>query len=264
MASASKGEIRGFWDKNPVCSNFIKERPGTIGFYRTFDAHVSKIEKPVEHIYDFGGYRGRKVLDIGCGNGYVLSRYASKGADVTGIDLTLKAIELSKKRFKLFKLKGSFRTADAEKLPFADSTFDLVTSMGVLHHTPDTEKAINEAHRVTKPGGRTLLMLYHKNSFLYYVYYPVLRLARREHWGKSLDQMVCVYDGTKNPLGKAFTRADVRRMCRRYKSVKITTHYLSKDQIPLPLGIAKWLVPQKLLDSLSSSIGWFIYIDCRK
>src|SRR5260370_37562071 len=64
-----------------------------------------------------------------------------------GIDITKKAIELTRERFRLDNLKGEFRVAEAEHLPFADATFDCVNSMGVLHHVPDTERAVAEIYR---------------------------------------------------------------------------------------------------------------------
>ena len=93
---------------------------------------------------DFAGARGLKVLEIGCGLGTDGAQFAEAGADYTGVDLTEAAVELARKRFELFDLPGKFQTADAENLDFADESFDLVYSHGVLHHTPETAKAIRK------------------------------------------------------------------------------------------------------------------------
>src|SRR5205085_3449156 len=96
-------------------------------------------------------------------------------ADYTGIDLTQAAIDLAKRRFELDQLPGAFRTADAERLDFPDNTFDLIYSHGVLHHTPDTTAAVREVHRVLRPGGRAVVMLYHRNSYNYRINISLLR-----------------------------------------------------------------------------------------
>ena len=100
---------------------------------------------------------------------------AKAGADYTGIDLTEAAIELARKRFALSQLNGEFRVSDAENLDFDDASFDLVYSHGVLHHTPDIEAAVREIYRVLKPGGRAIVMLYHRGSYNYRVGIRVLR-----------------------------------------------------------------------------------------
>src|SRR5205814_370348 len=99
------------------------------------------------------------------------------GADYTGIDLTEAAIELARKRFALSHLNGQFLVSDAENLDFDDESFDLVYSHGVLHHTPDIEAAVREIYRVLKPGGRAIVMLYHRGSYNYRVGIRVLRRA---------------------------------------------------------------------------------------
>lgn len=91
-------------------------------------------------IYEPMNWANKEVLDIGCGIGYVVALYAAGGAKVTGVDIAARSIELSQKRLSLFGLSATLKKANAEDLPFANESFDLVTSYGVLHHTPDTKK----------------------------------------------------------------------------------------------------------------------------
>jgi ubiquinone/menaquinone biosynthesis C-methylase UbiE len=102
--------------------------------------------------------------------GIDLVELAKRGIEVIGIDLTEKAIDLACKHFKEKKLQAKFKVANAESLPFKNEEFDLVYSFGVLHHTPNTQKAIDEIFRVLKPGGGAYIMLYHKNSLNYLVH----------------------------------------------------------------------------------------------
>src|SRR5207253_10292090 len=103
------------------------------------------------------------------------AQFAKAGADYTGVDLTDAAVDLARKRFELFGLPGEFRAADAESLDFADESFDLVYSHGVLHHTPDIAAAVSEIHRVLKPRGQAIIMLYHRGSYNYRIGIRVLR-----------------------------------------------------------------------------------------
>ena len=101
------------------------------------------------------------MLEIGCGIGTDAVRFVKNGALYTGIDLTEFGIETAKKHFELKGLKyEKLFVADAEKLPFDDNTFDLVVSLGVIHHTPDIQKCVNEIYRVLKPEGKAIVLIY--------------------------------------------------------------------------------------------------------
>ena len=151
---------------------------GTPEFFERVEAHRYTKEWHIPEAADFAGARGLSVLEIGCGLGTDGAQFAQAGAHYTGIDLTEAAIELARKRFELSGLaEGEFRVADAENLDFADDSFDRVYSHGVLHHTPDTARAVAEIHRVLKPGGRAIVMLYHRGSYNYRVGIRVLRRA---------------------------------------------------------------------------------------
>ena len=139
--AASLDDVRAFWERSPLGSADIDAVPGTPEFFTRFDA-IREAEdcEPLwlqERIYQLSQAPGKRVLDIGCGNGDVLSRFAAAGAEVEGVDITDRAIELSKRRFHEAHLCGGFTRIDGRRLPFGDGSFDVVTSMGVLHHVPD-------------------------------------------------------------------------------------------------------------------------------
>src|SRR5207253_747698 len=172
-----KERVRAFWQANPCGVKFADAEPGTRLFYERVEEHRYRTEWHIPEAANFQGARGKQVLEIGCGLGTDGAQFAQAGADYTGVDLTEAAIELARKRFELFGLQGNFQTADAEKLDFADDTFDIVYSHGVLHHTPATDAAIREIHRVLKPGGQAVVMLYHRDSYNYRVNIQLLRRA---------------------------------------------------------------------------------------
>src|SRR6267142_2053330 len=172
-----KERVRAFWQANPCGVKFADAAPGTRRFYELVEAHRYTSEWHIPIAADFSSARGLKVLEIVCGLGIDGAQFAEAGANYTGVDLTEAAVELARTRFELFDLSGKFQTADAENLDFANKSFDLVYSHGVLHHTPDTAKAIREVHRVLRPGGRAIVMLYHRDSYNYRINISLLRRA---------------------------------------------------------------------------------------
>ena len=146
-------EIRDFWNKHPCGSKKSSNETGTKEFYEQVEKHRYKVEYHLPKVAQFQKQRGKKVLEIGCGLGTDLLQFARNGAIVTGVDLTPRSIELTKKRFEIYNLPGEFKVVNAEELPFEDNSFDFVYSHGVIHHTPNTEKVIENIRRVLKPDG---------------------------------------------------------------------------------------------------------------
>ena len=183
-----KERVREFWQANPCGVKFADAELGTRRFYELVETHRYATEWHIPAAADFAGARGLKVLEIGCGLGTDGAQFAKAGADYTGVDLTDAAVELARHTFRIIRAAGNFQTADAENLSFADDSFDLVYSHGVLHHTPDTAKAIREIHRVLRPGGRGIVMMYHRNSYNYRVNISLLRRAGAQllRWDKGV------------------------------------------------------------------------------
>lgn len=154
------GRVKAFWEQNPVAAEAIGEEHGTPGYFRAFDSlrEADDCEPYAisEAIHGYSKSKGLKVLDVGCGNGYVLFQYARHGAEVTGVDLTKAAVELSRKRFALGGLPGEFLEVDGNSLLFPDESFDIICSMGVLHHISDARPMVAEIFRVLKPGGQLI------------------------------------------------------------------------------------------------------------
>ena len=257
-----KEKIRKSWDEHPCYpGKAIKAKEGTKEFFEELERFRYTDHAYLLDVVGFEKYADKKVLEIGCGLGTDLSRFANHGAIITGIDLSPTSIKLAKKRFKLFGLKGDLRVGDTENLSFPDNQFDLVYSMGVLHHTPDTQKAINEFYRVLKPGGQTIVMLYNKNFFTYYVKLVLLR------WILSGKFLFMSFQRVRNdlefkgcPLAKLFSKGEAKRLFRKFKQVEMQTFYIQKANVPL---VGK-LIPQKLLDILARRFGFHLIIKARK
>jgi ubiquinone/menaquinone biosynthesis C-methylase UbiE len=293
-ASNLKERVRAFWQANPCGVKFADAPPGTRKFYELVEAHRYTKEWHIPIAADFKSARGLRVLEIGCGLGTDGAQFAEAGADYTGVDLTEAAVELARKRFETFGTPGKFETADAEQLQFEDNSFDLVYSHGVLHHTPDTAKAIREVHRVLRPGGRAMVMLYHRDSYNYRINISMLRRAGahllrfdsgvrlahlltgeqieslREHAHRlktekesylAPDEFLSQNtDGAGNPLARVYSRAEARELFNDFSKVELRTYFLNKRWLPL-LGS---VLPRSLESSLASRWGWHLWIYATK
>lgn len=168
-SGAPFSQIGHFWGMEACGSHFARAAKGTPEFYEEYAKFRYDVEWHIPLLVPFASTKGKKVLEIGCGNGADGVMFARAGAHYTGTDLTIAAVEATRAHFCILGLPGQFQTENAEKLSFADESFDFVYSHGALHHTSDPSKAFSEVHRVLKPGGRAILMLYNKRSFNYYV-----------------------------------------------------------------------------------------------
>ena len=136
------------------------------------------------HLYEFDRHKGEQVLDVGCGIGWLVWQFAHGGAKVTGVDLSDNSLALARKRLDYDGLQAELVKGNAQELPFPDASFDFVTSAGVLHHTPDTQGAIDEIHRVLRPGGRAMISLYYRNWALSRWMWPLTRTAVHLAYGR--------------------------------------------------------------------------------
>jgi len=253
-------DVRAFWEEHPVAAASIHEKLGAPEFYVTFDRLRNEIEPAAlqDQVYRYAAFDQKAVLEVGCGNGYLLSRYARHGARVWGVDLTRTAVALAQQRFELGALRGYFAQGDAQRLPFRDGSFDLVVSAGVLHHVPDIAAAIAEIHRVLKPAGLFVIMLYHRDSIHYRVLYPLYGLFHSAFRGKGPAQIAREIDGAGNPIGRTYTRQEVRRLLGAFRDVRLLV-----GSLPVP-GLRALPPGRALLGVLAKRLGWFLYAQAVK
>ncbi len=147
-----KKAVHDFWDKASCGEALYLQGYSKDDYMEQADIRYD-LEPFILEFAGFDKYRGKKVLEIGVGLGADHQKFAEAGAELTGVDLTKRAIEHTRQRFQTLGLISDLQVADAEKLPFEDETFNLVYSWGVLHHSPNTAKAIDEVFRVLRPGG---------------------------------------------------------------------------------------------------------------
>jgi len=288
-----KERVRAFWQEHPCGIKFADAPPGSRRFYELVEQHRYTKEWHIPAAAGFAETKNLKVLEIGCGLGTDGAQFAQAGADYTGVDLTEAAVDLARRRFELTGLPGTFRTADAERLDFADESFDLVYSHGVLHHTPDTAGAIKEVHRVLKQGGRAVVMLYHRDSYNYRVNISMLRRAGvhllrfdggvkfvhlitgesedalREHAQRLKNERAYLSseeflsqntDGAGNPLARVYSREEARELFKGFSQVDLRTYFLNKKWLPV-IGM---ILPRSIESRMAARWGWHLWVYAEK
>ena len=216
-------------------------------------------------VMGFNEFKGARLLEFGCGMGTDLLQFARGGARVTGADLTPRSIEISKKRFSLYDMPASFVITDGERLPFADESFDVVYSNGVLHHTPETDVAVAEAHRVLKPGGTAKVMLYHRNSLAYWGELFFRRgllggeLLRGRSMSEVMSKWVEISKRDARPLVKVYNRREARALFKMFSGVKTEVEQITRPELRFLKHI-----PESLFLRLRRSIGWNVIITAKK
>ena len=263
-----KQRAREQWTKDPAGAVYGNQHEfGTRDFFEEVERHRYHDYAPwMRRVMGFDQFAGKRLLEVGCGMGTDLLQFARGGARVTGVDLTSRSIEISRHHLELYGASGDFATADAETLPFADESFDVVYSNGVLHHTPDTARAVREIHRVLRPGGLARVMLYHRNSWNYwfeiFLHRGLVRgqLLRGHTPEEIMGRYIEVNNGQGRPLVKVYSRRHALKLFSMFSEVKIEINQLTRAEFYF---IAR-LIPERLFRRLGRSIGWNVIISARK
>lgn len=158
--------VRQYWNNHIHDWKVARSEVGTREFFEEIEDYRFEKLAYLAQLVDFSGYPGQRVLDVGCGVGNDLSRFARGGAEVVGIDLAERSIELARQNFELRGLRGEFYVMDGEQLEFPDCSFDVVYCHTVLHFTPRPERMVSEIHRVLKSGRQAILMTVNRRSWL--------------------------------------------------------------------------------------------------
>jgi ubiquinone/menaquinone biosynthesis C-methylase UbiE len=226
------------------------------------------------YIFSFARFpeaAGKDVLEIGVGMGADHLEWAkTKPRTLQGIDLTDRAVEFTRTRLALHGFEPNVRNADAERLPFANESFDVVYSWGVLHHSPNTAAAIEEVWRVLRPGGRASIMVYHRASvvgWLLWIRYALL--AGRP--GTSLDEIYARY--LESPGTKAYSEAAARQLFARFSAVRTSIELSNGDLLEGEAGqrhqgaalrLARRIWPRGLIRRYGKRYGLFLLIEAIK
>lgn len=268
--SDPKQQVSEFWNKASCGEELLLpsiERDG----YAQQSCERYRLEPYIPAFAGFDRTKGLKVLEIGVGLGADHQRFAEAGAELHGIDLTPRAIEHTTRRLATFGLSSKLNVGDAESLPFADGTFDVVYSWGVLHHSPDTPKAFQEVLRVLKPGGEARIMIYQTWSIVGLMLWLRYGLMKLKPW-TSMSEIYSRH--LESPGTKAYTPAEAKsKLLTGFTHVRIETVLTHGDLLESGAGqrhqgalldIARLIWPRWLIRRVAPGMGLFMLITGRK
>lgn len=259
-----KLKVHDYWNQQACGTQASNSIKFTKDYFEDIEAYRYSIEPEIFSFAQFTRFHDKKVLEVGTGTGTDFLQWVRAGAETYGIDLTTEGVEHVKHRLHVYGLKAKeVRVADCEALPYGEDTFDLVYSWGVIHHTQDTQKALEEIIRVCRPGGMCKIMLYHRHSLVsYYTWIKHALFKFRPY--KSLSW--CLYHYMESVGTKAFTPKEVVYMLKNYpvENIKITPRLTYYDK----LGKSNKLF-QKIANILATilggdRVGWFLLVEFSK
>ena len=205
VTGATTADVRDYWNRHIHDLDITTHPVGSPGFFADLDQyHFEKLHHLLR-LVDFSGYRDKRVLEVGCGAGTDLARFARGGAHATGVDLSSSAIDLARKNFEQRGLAADLREADGEHLPFPDDAFDLVYAHGVLQYTADPRALAAECRRVLRPGGEAIFQVYNRIS-----------------WLNALSKLMKVpLEHEDAPVLRKYSAAEFRDLLRGFQEVRI-------------------------------------------
>ncbi len=258
-----RDSVRDFWNTEPCGTRYL----GGQGSYAAHARARYALEPHIWSFADFPSARGKRVLEIGVGMGADYLEWLKAGAIAIGVDLAARSLAQAQRRCEQAGLVPDLQVGDAEHLPFADSTFDLVYSYGVMHHSPDTRQCLREARRVLKPGGQLKIMLYHHPSLTGLMLWLRFGMLR----SKSLRE--CVFEYLESPGTKSFTRPEVRAMLSGFEHVHMKQVFSPGDLLlhHPSTRFRGWfyrllwaLYPRKIVRACVAKYGLFLLVTAQK
>ena len=254
--SATIEDVKKFWNDRPCNIRHSSKELGTIEY---FDEVSKKKFNAEPHILDFTTFpkwKGKKVLEIGCGLATVGINFALSGSDYTGVELSDESLELAKQRFNVYEMDGRFYSGNAEQLSsfVPVEVYDLVYSFGVIHHSPHPEKIISEIKKYMNKNSILKIMLYAKDSWKNYMI------------ESGLDQPEAQYGC---PIANTYTKNDVVDLLEEYDIISIEQDHIFPYQIePYKQGNyikQPWFesMPLKMFRTLEKNLGWHLLITAK-
>ena len=259
-----KRAVHDYWNASACNSDAAVAPKYTREYFEQIEEARYATQPEIFSFAQFTRAHGMKVLEVGVGAGTDFLQWVRAGAQAYGIDLTEEAVEHTGRRLQVYGLAArDVRVADAESLPYENESFDLVYSWGVIHHTPDTQRALAEIVRVCRPGGRLKIMIYNRHSLLAYRTWVRFALLR----GQPNRSIASVLANHVESAGtKAFTVDEARSILHTFPLTDVKVEpMLSSYDVLGDLG-GRWRTGATLVANMMGGhrVGWFLGIQATR
>ncbi|HBB86429.1 MAG TPA: hypothetical protein DC047_02305 [Blastocatellia bacterium] len=251
----------------------IRSPEGTAEFFDEIDRRhflsspSYRGRRTLDRLIPYDLWSGKRVLEIGCGLGAHTQLLAEAGCSVTALDITERAVDLTRKRLALRELTADVRQLDAERMDFPDEEFDSIWSWGVIHHSAKTEKILSQVARVLKPGGEFRFMVYNRRSLHAHIDLARGLLSGKVFRGMTPSAILDFYcDGY---VARHFTTAELSELLAQFGLVPKEFRVMGQksELLPLPgrgaIGRLKYSflsrIPDDLAETALARIGWFLF-----
>jgi len=247
--------VKQFWDDRPCNIRHSSKEVGTKEYFEEVTKRKYFVESHILPFANFGFWKGREVLEVGCGIGTAAQSFMEAGAKYTGIDVSPRSIELAQMRTELFDLAGDIFVADIQSLVLPDKQFDLVYSFGVLHHIANLDAALKNIYAMLKPGGQFKLMMYASKSW------------KNACIRQGLDQFEAQ---TGVPIAETYTNDEIKELLKDFTNIQIEQDHIFQWNVEKYKQYLHekepWFeaMPEELIRTLEKELGWHLLITCEK
>lgn len=256
QAPATIQDVSEYWDRRPCNIRHSQEPVGSRAYFDAVEARKYFVEPHIPGFAEFERWRGKRVLEIGCGIGTDAVNFARAGAAYTGVELSNESLAIAKQRFEVFGLEGDFYQGNAEELVsfLPEQSYDLVYSFGVIHHAPDPRKIVQQIKSFLAPDGEFRLMLYAKRSWK--------SVMIEGGFDQPEAQTGC-------PIAFAYTHDEIRDLLKGYEVLDIHQDhifpYAVSEYVQYRYVKEPWFqaMPEDMFRALEKSLGWHTLVRCR-
>lgn len=262
--------VKDYWNARPCNIRHSTAEVGTEEYFNQVEARKYFVEPHIPGFAEFERWRGKRVLEIGCGIGTDTVNFARAGAKVTAVDLSAESLKLAQKRSEVFGLSDQveFYEANAEQLSdfIPARKYDLIYSFGVIHHSPNPEKIIAQIRDNFVTAGTTFkLMVY--NRYSWKVFWMLLQ-ERMKFW--QLDNVVAKHSEAQTgcPITYSYSKRSVRDLVGDgFVINNVFVDHIFPYRIPKYVKYEyekEWyfqMLPDSVFRSLERRLGWHLCVD---
>jgi 2-polyprenyl-3-methyl-5-hydroxy-6-metoxy-1,4-benzoquinol methylase len=264
------GRVAEYWDRRPCNVRHSTQPVGSREYFDEVEKRKYFVESHIPAFAEFKKWRGKKVLEIGCGIGTDTVNFARYGAQVTSVDLSEKSMEIARQRTGVYGVRDQvmFYRGNAEELSsfVPVEPYDLIYSFGVIHHTPRPELVLEQLRQYARPGTVVKIMVYHRRSWK--VLWILLGEGRGKFW--QLSELVARNSEAQTgcPITYTYTRDEGRELLERHG---FRTRAVNVDHI-FPYQIAEYVqyryvkeayfrwMPAAMFRAMEKRLGWHLCI----